>query len=230
MADMHPYQISILRELLFKPNARFRDLKKVDIPNDHFSFHLRALIDAGLVEKKGSVYDLTLLGKQRSNVIDTFSKTFEKQGKIGVALHAIRTNKEGELETLVHQRLKQPFYGWWGSHTGKIHIGETPLECAQREFKEETGLTGDFNLKGVLHWIDKDPSGQILEDKYLFLFFITNVQGQLIEQLEEGINKWMTESEFSTLDKTFGSWKSMVEEYNAPELFFKDIVKTRENY
>lgn len=63
---------------------------------------------------------------------------------MGVALHAVRTNK-GKREILIHQRLKEPFYGWYGSHSGKIRWGETPIECAKREFEEETGLIGDLN-------------------------------------------------------------------------------------
>ena len=61
---IHEFQISILRELLFKPKARFSDLKKVDITNDHFTFHIKQLIKEGLVFKTNKRYSLTDEGKE----------------------------------------------------------------------------------------------------------------------------------------------------------------------
>ena len=141
---IHDFQLSILRELLFRPNARFRDLKKVDITNDHFTFHLKQLVKEGLVIKQNKVYSLTDEGKEFANRMDTEALRIERQGKIAVGLHAVRL-RNGKTEHLVHQRLKEPFYGWYGSQSGKVRWGENPLDCAKREFREETGLTGDFN-------------------------------------------------------------------------------------
>ena len=38
MEELHEYQFSILRTLLFKPGARFSELNKVGISSDHFNF------------------------------------------------------------------------------------------------------------------------------------------------------------------------------------------------
>lgn len=139
--EIHEFQISILRELLFKPNARFRDLKTIDIENDHFNFHLKQLIKSGFVKKENERYSLTEKGKEYANRIDTDTLLLERQAKVSVALHAVR-KRNGVLEYLMHHRLKEPYFGWYGSHSGKIRWGETPLDCAKREFLEETGLTG----------------------------------------------------------------------------------------
>ena len=144
---IHEFQISILRELLFKPEARFRDLKKVDVTNDHFTFHVNHLIKEGLIVKQNGKYSLTDQGKEFANRMDTDALKLERQAKLAIAIHAVRKNK-GITEYLVHKRLKEPFYGWYGSHSGKVRWGENPLECAQREFLEEAGLTGKFTLKG----------------------------------------------------------------------------------
>src|SRR3990167_4594834 len=90
---IHEFQISILKELLFKPNARFRDLNKVDITNDHFTFHLKQLVKSGLVIKENGVYNLSDTGKEFANRMDTDSLQLEKQAKVAVAIHAFRMNK-----------------------------------------------------------------------------------------------------------------------------------------
>ena len=175
---IHEFQISILRELLFKPRARFRDLNKLEITNDHFTFHLKHLIKEGLVKKDGNYYLLTDDGKEFANRMDTDALRLERQAKVAIAIHAIR-NRSGTAEYLMHQRLKEPFYGWYGSHSGKIRWGENPMDCANREFFEETGLTGDFKLKGIVHYHHVHKDGRFLEDKYFWVYRVTKVQGVL---------------------------------------------------
>lgn len=70
---IHDYQISILRELLFRPEARFRDLNKVDVTNDHFSFHVNHLIKEGLIKKTNGKYSLTDEGKEFANRMGKFT-------------------------------------------------------------------------------------------------------------------------------------------------------------
>ena len=218
---IHDFQISILRELLFKPGARFSDLKKVDVSNDHFTFHVNHLLKEGLVRKENGKYFLTTEGKEFANRMDTDSLKLEKQGKVAIAIHAVRTNK-GVKEYLVHRRLKEPFYGWYGSHSGKVRWGETPLECARREFLEETGLSGDFTLKGVVHYHHFHKDGRLLEDKYFWVFRVDKVTGNLKEKVPEGENIWMTENEFRKLKNTFSTFDEMAEIINVKAIVYID--------
>jgi predicted transcriptional regulator len=71
--ELHEFQASILRELLFKPNARFTDLKTVDVENDHFSYHVNHLVEKGLVIKDSGTYILSQKGKEFANRLDTES-------------------------------------------------------------------------------------------------------------------------------------------------------------
>jgi len=217
--EIHEFQASILRELLFRPSARFRDLKKVDVTNDHFSFHVNKLVKDGWVSKKEGKYILTPKGKEFANRLDTETLSVEKQAKVAVALHAVRKRK-GKKEILIHQRLKQPFYGWYGSHSGKIKWGETPFESAQREFLEETGLTGDFELKGITHVRHTHESGRFLEDKYFWSYLITNIAGELMEDVEEGKNIWMTEEEYESKENKFATIKETNEVLNNKGLIY----------
>jgi 8-oxo-dGTP pyrophosphatase MutT (NUDIX family) len=226
---IHEFQISILRELLFKPHARFRDLKKVDITNDHFTFHLNHLIEEGLVAKKDGRYSLTDDGKEFANRMDTDFLKLERQAKIGVALHALR-KRSGETEYLVHQRLKEPFYGWYGSHTGKIRWGENPFLTAKREFMEETGLSGTFDLKGIVHYHHFHKDGRLLEDKYFWVFRVKDVKGKLKEKVPEGRNIWMREEEYRRLKNVFATVDEVIEVTNSKSLVYIDKVRIVEEY
>lgn len=226
---IHEYQISILRELLFKPNARFRDLKKVDIENDHFSKHLKYLLNQGLIIKNEGRYSLSDEGKEFANRMDTDSLKLEKQAKLAIALHAVR-KANGKTEYLVHQRLKEPFYGWYGSHSGKIRWGENPLECAKREFLEETGLTGKFSLKGIVHYHHFHKDGRLLEDKYFWVFKITDTKGDLIVNVPEGKNVWMSAKEYKSLKNTFATLKEIEDVIESKEMIYIDRIKFVETY
>ncbi len=226
---IHDFQISILRELLFKPGARFSELKKVDTTNDHFTFHVNHLLYQGLISKVSSRYFLTAEGKEFANRMDTESLKLEKQAKTAVALHAVRT-RNGVTEYLIHKRLKEPFYGWYGSNSGKIRWGENPLKCAQREFFEETGLTGDFFLKGIVHYHHLHKDGRFLEDKYFWVFRVENTTGVLKEKVEEGENIWMKEKEIRKIKNIFATFEEMVEVINGKTLVYIERTKTVSSY
>jgi ADP-ribose pyrophosphatase YjhB (NUDIX family) len=227
--QIHDYQISILRTLLFKPGARFRDLNKQDIPNDHFTFHLKRLLQEGLIIKKDNRYQLTDNGKEFANRMDTDNLKLEKQAKLAIALHPVRT-RNGITEYLVHKRLKEPFYGWHGSISGKIRWGESPLDCAKRELAEETGLSGKCILKGIIHYHHIHQDGRFLEDKYFWVFQVKNTTGKLKEKVEEGENIWMTESTYRKLDNVFATFEELTDVINNKKLVYLDRIKIVNNY
>lgn len=226
---VHEFQMTILRELLFNPGARFRDLNKVGVTNDHFTFHINRLLEEDLIVKRGGKYFLTTSGKEFANRMDTEVLKLERQAKLAIAVHAIRYNK-GVKQYLVHQRLKEPFYGWYGSHSGKIRWGETPLICAKREFKEETGLTGDFKLKAIVHYHHFHKDGKLLEDKYFWVFRAKNVKGELKVKVPEGRNIWMNEKEFRVLKNVFATYDEMEGVVRSKNLLYIDRVRIVESY
>lgn len=80
--DVHKVQTSILRALLFVPSAGFAALQKTtDLTSDHFTFHVKKLIDAGMVEKTGAKYTLTPRGKEYANRMDTDENEIEKSSQ-----------------------------------------------------------------------------------------------------------------------------------------------------
>ena len=67
---------------------------------------------------------------------------------------AVYARRAKQILVIEHKRLKT-----WLPIGGEVEAGETPLEAARRELREETGLTGDFHpLRGAL---DGVPAGLI---------------------------------------------------------------------
>ena len=110
---LHSVQAKILRELLFKPQARFSELNLTELTNDHFTFHVNQLLEIGLIEKVDKKYTLTTIGKEFANRMDTDTAKLERQAKTAVLVICVRKNRS-KTECLVQQRLKQPFYGFYG--------------------------------------------------------------------------------------------------------------------
>lgn len=200
---IHHAQTGILRELLFHKEAGFAELQKpTGLDSDHFKFHINRLVELGYVSKNGnSKYTLTIKGKEHANKLDTDTHTIERQPKLSVGL--IIENDKGEF--LTQQRLKQPYFGFWGRPTGKIRWGETFIEAAARELDEETGLTADLTVTGFYHKMDYSTDGNMLEDKLFCIVYGTNPQGTLIVDDEGHHNEWMSLEEMAKKDKVFES-------------------------
>lgn len=202
-ARAHTTQMEILNHLLHAEAATFSELQKsTDLSSDYVNFHLKALISANFIQKDDNRYSLTIVGKEYANRMDTDEKVIEKQPKLSVVLVVV--NNSGEL--LAQQRLKQPYFGYWGRPTGKIRWGETMQEAAARELSEEAGLSADWEIKGLYHKMDFNAgTDDILEDKFFVLAYGTNPQGNLITEFDGGKNAWMADDELVRQDKVFES-------------------------
>lgn len=208
MLDLHYIQMQILRELLFHPNARFTDLNIADVTSDHFTYHIKTLIKYKFVIKSNGKYMLTNKGKEFANTMDTEKLKVEKQAKICVLIIGQKKQK-GKNFILIQTRLKEPYYGYKGFITGKVRFGEAVIDAAKREFLEETGLSGNFYFKYIIHEHVYSNKNKLLEDKFFYVFWALNTKGKLIDILE-GKNEWMLESEFVKINPLF---------YDMEELF-----------
>ncbi len=211
---VHAAQTSILRELLFHPEAGYAKMQKpTGLASDHFNFHIARLVELGLVEKVSrGTYRLTAKGKEYANRLDTDNNTIERQPKTAVILGLERTNAKGETEYLFQERLKNPYFGYWGLPSGKLRWGETIVECAIRESLEETGLSADFTVVGVYHeQVKSAETGDMLEDKIFFVTRGINTTGTLQTDFEGGHNEWMTFDMAFKKDKKFESFKEEID-------------------
>jgi 8-oxo-dGTP pyrophosphatase MutT (NUDIX family) len=206
-ATIHPVQTHILRQLLFLPNATYSQLQKeTGLDSDHFKFHTKRLAELGLIEKHDRSYTLSSMGKEYANKLDTDHNTIERQPKSAVLL-GVEKRIDGEPHFLFQERLKHPYFGYWGIMGGKIRWGETILEAAARELMEETGLMGELRYVGVYHeHTFQKESGELLEDKIFHIVHCTNPSGVLTEEFEGGRNEWMSVDKARSLTKRFDSF------------------------
>ena len=224
---VHDAQAVILRELLFHPSVSFAGLQKMTgMESDHFNFHLQKLVELKLVEKLSrGLYALTPRGKEYSNKLDTDNNTIERQPKTAVILVIERTIDRTK-EYVFQERLKQPYYGFWGCPTGKVRWGETITETAARELMEETGMRADLRTAGVYHeLVYQQETGEQLEDKIFFIVHCTNPEGELTEEFEGGRNQWMTRETALAQPKIFTSFDIEIDMVTSSETFIDRRVE-----
>lgn len=200
---VHEAQTRILRELLFVPAANFAQLQKpTGLDSDHFKFHIARLVELGYVAKTDDGYTLTHKGKEHANKLDTDTHTIERQAKLSVAL--IIEDDKGRF--LSQERLKQPYFGFWGRPTGKMRWGETFIEAAARELMEEANIEADLEVAGFYHKMDyKQSDKTMLEDKLFCIVYGKNPQGDFVADMEGHHNEWLSNEDLAKKDKVFQS-------------------------
>ena len=210
---LHLAQTKILRELLFMPTARFAELQKASgLESDHVKFHIKQLIKLGYINKIGNAYQLSVIGKEYANKLDTDAGVIERQPKVAVLLVVEQYNpKTHMVEYLLQKRLKHPYFGFWGAPTGKVRWGETLLDAATRELKEETGLTGTFEYRGIYHErVRHQETGEIIEDKLFQLMFCDRFSGKLQVKFDGGHNAWRTLEDMALEPKKYKGFETEI--------------------
>ena len=114
--------------------------------------------------------------------------------------------QDGKYLLLYRNKKKDDMHeGFWVAPGGKLKPGETPEECAAREFYEETGLRlADPKLKGILTFPDDGKTG----DWLVFLFYASTFTGTL-RQCEEGELAWIEKSKLDSIPMHEGDYHFM---------------------
>lgn len=193
---LHYYQKELIKILVTKPSLRFNELLIEELESEHMNYHLKQLIDIGLVIKLKSKYALSDSGKDYSNLMDSETDLIEKQPKTSVIIRAVRKIKPGKTEYLMTRRLRQPYLGKVGAPTGKVRFGETFEEAAERELYEETGLTAKkLFLQEIYHKLRKREDNIWVQDVVFYIFLAKSFSGKLIKKTHVQENFWATKND-----------------------------------
>ncbi len=222
MQKTNEHQIRILSHLLFNPKSRFKDLNTEALSTDTFSYHVAVLTNAGLIQKEGNFYTLTHEGKATATKIDTDTHEFEKQPKISVIVIP-RKKVAGKDHFVIHQRTKEPYFGYWGFITGKVRWGETLAETAARELAEEIGISGKHKFCFEIHeMVYQKSTNKLLEDKFFHVMEAYDLKGTVQEKTKEGINKLVTMDEFRQISPKYHNENDILDWYLSGDFSFKE--------
>ena len=116
-------------------NLKFNELEKLcSIRSNELSYHLKNLVEDGILKKDGDNYLLTSKGETITERISHF--TGKEVGHMVVVIVAVTKGKQ----ILLIKRDKRPFQGYWGMIGGKTRFSESIPDAVRREVEEETGI------------------------------------------------------------------------------------------
>ncbi|MFW6230417.1 MAG: NUDIX hydrolase [Nanoarchaeota archaeon] len=182
-------QRSILKKLMHEPDQGFNRLWAKESESNRFAYHLKTLVDQGLVEKHGDAYRLSAKGVSYVTYLD--GATGKRKEKPVVCSFVIGYDA-GEEKVLVNIRRKEPFYDYLGIPGGKIEMGTSPMQTAREEFLEETGLTGPLKLVAMSNYTTEDiTSRKLLHHVISYTYLCSDSRGSLKKRTREGENRWI---------------------------------------
>ncbi|MBS3127683.1 NUDIX domain-containing protein [Candidatus Woesearchaeota archaeon] len=129
-------------------------------------------------------------------------------------------------DILLLQRAKDPYKGYWTMPGGKIELGESIPESAERECYEETGIKATFEkVCGIANEIITEQ-GKV---KYHYLLFVCQLKTstRTFKEGDEGKLQWFS---INKLPRLPPSDKEMVQEYLLKDHPIKiHTIRTKQN-
>jgi 8-oxo-dGTP pyrophosphatase MutT (NUDIX family) len=181
----------ILRKLMHCRGMGFNELWGDEGKSNLFAYHLKVLVEDGLVGKSGDGYCLTHEGKKFSTYVEG---TSGKRAKFPAVIVICVIYDEVEDRYVFMERTKEPFFGYWCWVGGKMGFDEFVYETAKKEIFEETGLTCDLEFKGILS-AKTYSDGELSYNHQIFVVGGRNPVGELKTETREGRNFWLSEEE-----------------------------------
>jgi len=197
---MHDIQKIILKRLLDKYGQKYSDLTRGYSYEENIVFHLKRLVDEGLIKKKDGLYFITTEGVKKitkydlTKLADTGFKTFfvgflcQYQNK-----YLIKSHPQG----------KSNFYNL---PSGKPHFGEPIESSLVRTFEENSGLKlspAEFSFLSLHLKTVKTSDEEILFDD-AFAIYRVELNKQEFENMRLGQNiQWM---EIKTINQLNNRW------------------------
>lgn len=204
MANLdHETQRKIILRLIHKPQMTFNELWGKDGESNAFAYHLSKLETQGLVAKSDAAYVLTAEGKKLSAFIEG-----NTGGKAEMPTPTVIILVREGNTILCQQRLKEPFYGYWGLPSGKINFGWNPKECALRDLKEETDLLAEEVELREIEFTKSFDAEKLLHHHIMFTYEVTKFSGSLNERTHKAVNRFLTKDELAQEKRFPGDWST----------------------
>jgi ADP-ribose pyrophosphatase len=125
----------------------------------------------------------------------TSSRQYPDHPRVGVGAFVV---KNGSV--LLVRRMGAPAAGLWAIPGGNLILGETINGCAEREIKEETGIT--IRAGEIIHTfeiIDKDENGGIRFHYVVIDVAAEYISGEPLAADDALDARWVSPGELSTL-------------------------------
>jgi ADP-ribose pyrophosphatase YjhB (NUDIX family) len=142
----HHIQRKIVYRLALTPSLKFSELKPDTIENKLFTYHLKKVVAAGLVEKnEDGHYALTPQGRLLGvHVLERTEAMVDRA--YSVLFLVIRRKSDGAW--LLYKRGSHPLYGRVGFMHATPNAHESSIQTAARVCKEHTGIDAHFSALG----------------------------------------------------------------------------------
>lgn len=216
----HVIQKQILARLISSPYLRYSELKPPNLEGNHFMYHLRSLMREGLVVKnEQGQYLLSSSGKLLADSMSLQNYAPRTQPNIVTLITC--QNTKGQW--LVYKRKRQPLINQIGFVYGKLHVGETISQAANRELKEKTGLECELTHRGD-GYITIYEGNDIVSQIMFHLFYGKNPYGEIAITNKPGEANWAWRDElkFEPYMASVDDLATLIE--GSKERFFVELV------
>lgn len=210
---MHHVKIFILLQLSESASKRYSELKPKTMEPAQFMYHLKQLIDVGLVIKEDESYRLSSSGVQYIDKLNDDDLTPNKYPRVTMSM-IYMSPKNGAL---LFRQDRRPGLGLIGFFVQDVSIDfPGPLEnFAKQSFKSSTGLEADFKHRAD-GYIRVNTDGKLLAN------MLTHVMVAVGPDFEIDKDDFIWEKDASK-DKMFESAVYVLDELSKTEdLFFFD--------
>lgn len=206
---------------MFNKDLNFSKLKPEDIQSNLFMYHLKLLINEGLVYKNlGGRYELTIDGKTFSDKISL--QSFKPRVQPKIITMVVCKRKDGKQA--LYRKKRQPFIGLIGFPYGKIHLGEKVQEAASRELLEKANLTADLILRGDVY-MSTYQNGALFNQTLCHVFSAVHPHGELLKESDIGGCFWDDITKMDTHQLIPGALDIYkLTEKPSQQLFFAEFV------
>lgn len=214
----HHIQRAIVYHLAFLERARFSDLKPDDIENKLFTYHLKKVMAAGLVEKDvDGLYRLTPEGRRLGTHAYENDQT---QLYKAVSVLFLLVRRKSDSAWLLYRRKNHPLRDRVGFMHAEPNTSELVTVTAQNALHEKTGLEGVFSVAGSGYFrVFED--GELESFTHFTLLVCEDATGELRASDDQATYWWEATPDFS--DKTMlPNMPLLIAAYERGGMFFID--------